>query len=171
MEVSGLPARRLAGAWLFGWLLASVGAAHAQPAQEPPALGQLQQMVDDLGYSTTLDAGAQYFSFTMPGSMNFSVNVMMASNGSYASVYCKLFSVAASQLEKTNLSTLLGDDGSNDFYFSLNDEGNGQESLIANAIIPASGSSLEIFNTELQRFKALMQGTMNDWTNDIPPGQ
>ncbi len=123
----------------FSLALGGMAAADTS-ATEDPVLAKLQQMVGNLGYSTTLTSDNEFFGIQWQGNYNYTISFETSKDGTLAYAYVKLGNYGPDQLAKLDFAKLLETSDAGDFYFSMEKHADGKsESLYANTLVPLSG--------------------------------
>jgi hypothetical protein len=131
------------------------------PQPEPAALSQLQTVVTNLGYTTTLSKDNQSFSIPWTGNYDYKVHFDLAPDGSIGYAYIDIEDLTPDQLAKLNFVKLLEASDVGNFYFSMESISNG-ETLYANAIIPLNPSP-QLLRTTLQGIDDKLNESSQIW--------
>jgi hypothetical protein len=155
---------------LFAATLAVGGNAYAAtPAPESPALVKLQQMVDNLGYDTTLSPDGTEFKFPWQGNnYSYTIHFSLLPNQTLAYAYVDLLTYNQTQLTKLNYVKLLELNDTGDFYFSMEKGQDGKsEELYANSFAPVNGLTPEGLRVLLQRISDQIDNSGNVWDSSL----
>ncbi|MBU6253601.1 MAG: hypothetical protein KGN98_10450 [Alphaproteobacteria bacterium] len=127
--------------WGLALAIASGGIAAADtPTPEDPVLAKLQQMVGNLGYSTTTASDNESFGFQWQTNYTYTVNFEVSKDDTLAYAYVRLGTLGPDKLAKLDYATLLEDSDTGDFYFSMEKQSDGKtEVLYGNMVVPMSG--------------------------------
>ncbi|MBU6448232.1 MAG: hypothetical protein KGQ26_01275 [Rhodospirillales bacterium] len=151
--------------WGLALAIASGGVAAAgTPAQEDPALAKLQQMVGNLGYSTTTASDNQSFGFQWQTNYNYTINFEISKDATLAYAYVRLGTLGPDKLAKLDYAKLLEDDDTGDFYFSMEKQQDGaSEVLYGNMVVPMSGLTPERLRGQLQAMGNKLDQSAATW--------
>ncbi|HTQ71862.1 MAG TPA: hypothetical protein VMH92_10270 [Acidocella sp.] len=145
--------------------LALGGAAGADTSvTEDPVLAKLQQMVGNLGYTTTLASDNQSFGIQWQGNYNYTIRFDTSKDDSLAYAYVKLGNYGPDQLAKLDFAKLLEISDAGDFYFSMEKHADGKsESLYANTLLALSGLTPEALRGLLQSMASKLDDSAAIW--------
>ena len=132
------------------------------PQSEPAALSKLQQMVDNLGYTTQLASDKQSFVIQWNGDYDYRVHFDLSQDGSLGYAYVDIDTYKSDDLAKLNLVKLLEASDVGDFYFSMENGADG-ETLYANAIIPLNSLTPQNLRGTLQGMNDKLSASAQTW--------
>jgi hypothetical protein len=160
--------RRVLGLGLaFSLALGGMAAADT-PAAEDPALAKLQQMVGNLGYSTTLASDNQSFGIQWQSTYNYTLNFEISKDGTLAYAYAKLGTFGPDQLAKLDFAKLLEASDVGDFYFSMEKRPDGKsESLYGNTLITLGGLTPAGLRGLLQSMATKLDNSASVWDTSL----
>jgi hypothetical protein len=139
--------------FLYALTSAMGGAAFAaSPAAESPGLTNLQQMVNNLGYNTTLSPDGKDIKFQWQSSnYTYMVHLSLTQDQTLAYAYVDLLTYSPTQLAKLDYAKLLEASDTGDFYFSMEKGQDGKsEELYVNSVVPIDGLTPEALRLLLQ---------------------
>ncbi|MDE8344422.1 MAG: hypothetical protein POG24_11465 [Acidocella sp.] len=114
-------------------------------------MAKLQQMVGNLGYSTTSTGDNQNFSFQWQANYNYTINFEVSKDDKLAYAYVRLGTFGPAKLAKLDYAKLLEVSDTSDFYFSMEKQSDGKsEALFGDMIVPMSGLTPEGLRSQLQ---------------------
>ncbi|WP_284945116.1 hypothetical protein [Acidisoma cladoniae] len=151
------------------FLLAGGIAAAGTLSPENPDQAKLQQMVTNLGYDTTLSPSGKSIQFKLQqGNYVYPTGLQINPSHTLAYAYADLITYDSAQLAKLNLTKLLEENNSADFYFSMEKKPDGKgEELYANAVIPMSGISPQILRNLFQNMTDSLAESAQVWDSSL----
>jgi hypothetical protein len=149
--------------------LMAIQSAHAQstPAAEPVALSNLQTMVNNLGYTTTLSPDKQHFYFQWQSpKYNYQIDMVLSTNGDLVYLYNYINVFDASDVARMPVTKMMEYQNTNDFFFSFGNESKGED-LYANAIFGTEGITPALLRTRLADFVNSLDNTDTLWNTSL----
>ena len=162
--------RRLVFCLLSSFFISmSAGAWAADAVKEDPTLANLQKMVYNLGYTTTLSPTGRSFRFKwQANNYSFIVNLQVDPKKTIAYAYVNIDDYDQQELTKLNLVKLLEANNAADFYFSLMPDLDGKtEDLLGNAIIPLNGITPEDLRLKLSVLIYYLDTSGDLWDKEL----
>jgi hypothetical protein len=141
------------------------------PADSPAApgaeLSKLQQIVTNLGYTTSWSADKQHFYFDYPSSnYTYRIDMAISTNGDLIYAYNYIDTFDDKQVAKIPYVKMLEFQNSGNVFFSLDNTGKGED-LYANEIFGTAGVTPVIVRTQLQGLVNALDSTDTLWNTKL----
>jgi hypothetical protein len=148
--------------------LATSMAVRADSPVTPGAeLAKLQQIVTNLGYTTTWSPDKQHFYFDYPSSnYTYRIDMAISTNGDLIYAYNYIDTFDAGQVAKMPYVKMLEFQNTGNVFFSLDNTGKGED-LYANEIFGTAGVSPVIVRTQLQGLVNALDSTDALWNTKL----
>jgi hypothetical protein len=149
--------------------LMAIQPAHAQsaPAAEPAALSNLQTMVNNLGYTTTLSPDKQHFYFQWQSpKYTYQIDLVLSTDGDLVYLYNYIDTFDPSEVARMPDTKMMEYQNTHDFFFSFGNESKGED-LYANSIFGTEGITPALLRTRITNFANSLDNTDTLWNTKL----
>jgi hypothetical protein len=145
--------------------MAGAGRARADSAPSP-GLTAIRQVVDQMGYTTTLSPTGGHFYIEVKDKYDYTVDFSLTGDGTYIWIYTQIQSYTAPQLQRLPMRALLEANDSSPEFFSLHND-SGTVSLYLQIAMPVEAVSAKNLRTIIDHIDEDMNDDDASWNPSL----